>query len=172
MLIEPKTGKVNTTEERILSFLSLCIFPDHRVSLSGAHAMGAFLPSVDVMEDSLHLVIFDRTPIMRFSSYGRTPPFIYRFWENSSHCFLLFRMTHPFVGSSSLGGLLPCCIFVGDSPIWYSLRGLLSYSHILDNSSYSELCFFGRIPPFFCMPEEPPPFFKFIFIITSTKNEW
>ncbi len=33
-------------------FLSLCIFPNHRVSPWGAHAMGALLPSVDFMEDS------------------------------------------------------------------------------------------------------------------------
>ena len=42
------TGK----NRKALFFLSLCIFPDHRVAPWGADAKGAFLPSVDIMEDS------------------------------------------------------------------------------------------------------------------------
>ncbi len=90
-------------------------------------------------------------------------------------------MTHPIVGSFSLGGLLPCCIIDADSPIWCSLRGLLPCciidadstiwcslrgllpcSHFLDDSSYYELRFFGGLLPFLALLGDSP-LFVFLF---------
>ncbi len=68
----------------------------------GSSCLGCFPPIGWCYGGLLHLVISDRTPIMRFSSLGGLQPlrnvmvdsFICWFWEDSSHFFLLFRMTH------------------------------------------------------------------------------
>ncbi len=58
--------------------------------------------------------------IMRFSSLGGLLPLLlgtplFVDFERTPLTFSF--MTRPIVGSSSLGRLLPFCIFVGDSPI-------------------------------------------------------
>ncbi len=81
---------------------SLCIFLNHMVAPWGAHAMGPFLPSVDVMVDYSHILLFRRTHPNLSTSLGGLLPlwsvigdsFICWFWEDFSHLFLLFRMTH------------------------------------------------------------------------------
>ncbi len=125
-------------------FLSLWIFPDHRMSPWEVHAMYGNCPPICWCYGGLfHLVIFDSYHEVFF--FRRTPPFIKSHWgllyllnlrvllslfpsveDDSSYCrflifvtppfsvhwedyslFHVFRMVHPNLSSTYLGGLLP-----------------------------------------------------------------
>ncbi len=73
------------------SFLSFVYIPRPQGVSLGRSCYGRFPPIFWCYEGPLHLVIFDRTPIMRFSSLGGFLPL----WS-------VFRMTHPIVSSSCL----------------------------------------------------------------------